>query len=84
MAEAQQQQRVVIFTTPACSWCRRAKQYMAEKQVRFKEIDVSRDEDAARDMMRRTGQMGVPVILVGNRPIVGFNRSELDRLLNLH
>lgn len=77
------QPRVVIFTTPTCSWCRRAKQYLQEKKVRFKEVDVSRDDTAARDLVRMTGQMGVPVILVGSRPIVGFDRAQLDRLLNL-
>jgi glutaredoxin 3 len=75
--------RVVIFTTPTCSWCKRTKAYLTEKGVRFKEVDVSRDERAARDLVRRTGQMGVPVIEVDGRPIVGFNQRELDRLLGL-
>ncbi len=82
-AETPTQPRVVIFTTPTCSWCRRAKQYLQEKKVRFKEVDVSRDQAAARDLVRMTGQMGVPVILVGSRPIVGFDRAQLDRLLTL-
>ncbi len=81
--ETTSQPRVVIFTTPTCSWCRRAKQYLQEKKVRFKEVDVSRDESAARDLVRMTGQMGVPVILVGSRPIVGFDRAQLDRVLTL-
>lgn len=81
--ETAPQPRVVVFTTPTCSWCRRAKQYLQEKKVRFKEVDVSRDQSAARDLVRMTGQMGVPVILVGSRPIVGFDRAQLDRLLNL-
>ena len=77
------QPRVTVFTTPTCSWCRRAKQYLTQQQVRFREVDVSRDPSAARDLVRMTGQMGVPVILVGNRPIVGFDKPQLDRLLNL-
>ena len=75
--------RVVVFTTPTCSWCRRVKQYLKEKKVRFKEVDVTRDKSAAKDMMRRTGQMGVPVTLVNNRPVVGFNKALLDRLLEI-
>jgi glutaredoxin-like YruB-family protein len=74
---------VTVFTTPTCSWCRRAKQYLTQQRVRFREVDVSRDPSAARDLVRMTGQMGVPVILVGNRPIVGFDKPQLDRLLNL-
>jgi glutaredoxin 3 len=78
------QPHVVVFTTPTCSWCRRAKQYLAEQRIRFREVDVSRDASAARDLVRMTGQMGVPVILVGNRPVVGFDKPRLDRLLNLN
>ena len=74
---------MTVFTTPTCSWCRRAKQYLTQQRVRFREVDVSRDPSAARDLVRMTGQMGVPVILVGNRPIVGFDKPQLDRLLNL-
>lgn len=79
----QAQPRVVIFTTPTCPWCRRAKQYLTQQGVRFREVDVTRDPSAARDLVRMTGQTGVPVILVGNRPIVGFDKPQLDRLLNL-
>lgn len=84
VTKTQKQKKVVIFTTPTCSWCRTAKQYLTEKKVRFKEVDVSRDPSAARDLVNRTGQMGVPVILVGNKPIVGFDKAQLDRLLSLH
>lgn len=77
------QPRVVVFTTPTCSWCRRAKQYLSEKKVAFREVDVSVNESAARDLVRMTGQRGVPVILVGGRPVVGFDKPQLDRLLGL-
>ena len=84
MAEiAIKQPRVVVFTTPTCSWCRRTKQYFREQHVRFKEVDVSRDARAAKDMQRMTGQMGVPVILIGSKPIVGFDRPQIDHLLGL-
>ncbi|MCL4539820.1 MAG: NrdH-redoxin [Bacteroidetes bacterium] len=77
------QPKVIIFTTPTCSFCRSAKQYFNEKKVRYTEIDVSRDQRAAMDMMRRTGQMGVPVILINNRPIVGFNKPQINQLLGI-
>ncbi|MCB2199605.1 NrdH-redoxin [bacterium] len=77
------QKKVVLFTTPTCSWCRRTKQYFREQKVRFKEVDVSRDRAAANDIRRMTGQMGVPVILIGNKPIVGFDKPQIDRLLGL-
>ena len=77
------QPKVVIFSTPNCPWCGRAKSYLRQKGIRFKNIDVSRDKAAARDMVRRTGQMGVPVVLIGSRPIVGFNKNLIDRLLGI-
>jgi len=75
--------KVVLFTSPSCSWCRTAKEYLRKNNVYFRSVDVSKDPQAARDMVRRTGQQGVPVILVNNRPVVGFNKSLLDRLLQI-
>jgi glutaredoxin-like YruB-family protein len=75
--------RVVVFTTPTCSWCRRTKTYLRERQVTFREVDVSRDPAAARDLQRRTGQTGVPVIDIDGRTVVGFDRPTIDRLLGL-
>lgn len=78
-----QQPKVIIFSTPTCSFCNAAKRYFREKNVRFTDVDVSRDERAARDMQRRTGQMGVPVILINNKPIVGFDKPRIMKMLNL-
>jgi len=80
----ERQPKVIIFSTPTCSYCNAAKRYFREKSVRFTDVDVSQDESAARDMMRRTGQMGVPVILIDNRPIIGFDRPKIDQLLQLN
>jgi glutaredoxin 3 len=75
--------RVLVFTTPSCPWCVRAKQYLRERNVKFREVDVARDPAAARDLVRRTGQMGVPVVEIDGRPIVGFDKQQIDRLLGL-
>jgi glutaredoxin-like YruB-family protein len=77
------QPKVVIFTTPTCRFCNAAKRYFREKGIRFTDVDVSRDRKAAMDMQRRTGQMGVPVILINNRPIVGFDKPKINRMLNI-
>ena len=76
-----QQPRIVLFSTPTCSWCRRIKEYLRKKKLRFKEIDVSKDRKAAEDMVRKTGQQGVPVILINNRPVVGFDKQKIETLL---
>lgn len=82
MTEARQK-KVVIFTTPTCSWCRAAKTYLKQKKIRFKEVDVSRNPSAAKDLERVSGQRGVPVLLIGNRPVVGFDKPKIDRLLGI-
>lgn len=75
--------KVIVFSTPTCSWCRKIKSYLKENQVKFTNIDVSKDTKAARDMVKKTGQQGVPQMWVNNVPIVGFDKSKIDRLLNL-
>ncbi len=82
-AKRQRQHRVIVFTTPSCPWCNKAKAYLRERRVPFREIDVARDAAAARDLVRRTGQMGVPVVEIDGRPVVGFDRPQIDRLLGL-
>ncbi|RMH64823.1 MAG: NrdH-redoxin [Calditrichaeota bacterium] len=83
MQATQAQPKVIIFTTPTCSFCTAAKRYFREKRVKFREVDVSRNPSAAADMQRRTGQMGVPVILINNRPIVGFDKPKINQMLGL-
>jgi glutaredoxin len=60
-----------------------AKQYFRQKGVKFKDVDVSRDPTAARDTVRRSGQQGVPVIDIGGRIVVGFDRVKIDKYHNL-
>ena len=73
--------RPVIFSTSTCSWCRRAKRYFREQGVSFKEINVERDPAAARDLVKKTGQSGVPVIKIGSTWIVGFDKGRIEREL---
>ena len=75
--------KVVMYSTPTCSYCRLAKAYLNQNKVRYTEIDVSRDQRAAADMVRRSGQSAVPVILIDNRPIVGFDKRKIGRMLGL-
>lgn len=77
------QPRVIVFSTPTCSFCNAAKQYFRQKGIRFNDVDVSRDPVAARDMVRRSGQQGVPVIDIGGKIVVGFDRNKINQLLGL-
>lgn len=83
MSETKHQPKVLVFSTPTCSFCNMAKKYFREKSIKFTDIDVSRDPAAARDMVRRSGQMGVPVIDIGGKIIVGFDRSKINTLLGI-
>ena len=75
--------KVVLFSTSTCSWCRRAKRYFKERRVPFKEVNLERDAEAARDVIRKTGQTGVPVIKISNRWIVGFDKERIEKELRL-
>ncbi|MEA1972382.1 MAG: glutaredoxin domain-containing protein [Candidatus Cloacimonadota bacterium] len=75
--------KVIVFSTPTCAWCRKLKSYLKQNRIRFKDIDVSRDQRAAKDMMRKTGQQGVPQTWINGRPIVGFDKTKIDKMLEL-
>ncbi len=77
------QPKVVVFSTPTCPHCRSAKRYLDKKGIHYTDVDVSRDRRAARDMVRRSGQQGVPQILIDGKLVVGFNRRKIDRLLKM-
>jgi len=74
---------VIVFTTPTCSWCRKVKEYLKKNGQNYKEIDVSRDLAAQKDMIRKSGQQGVPQLWINNVPVVGFDRDKINKLLNL-
>ncbi|MGC8783887.1 MAG: glutaredoxin family protein [Armatimonadota bacterium] len=77
------QPRVIVFSTPNCPYCNMAKRYLRERGIRFRDVDVSRDPAAARDMVRRSGQQGVPVIDINGKIVVGFDRAKINQLLGL-
>ncbi len=74
---------VRVYSTPTCPWCSRVKAYLRDQHIAFTDIDVSRDARAAQDMMRRSGQMGVPQVDIDGQMVVGFDRKRIDQLLGL-
>jgi len=83
MATDKKQPRVLVFTTPSCGYCTKAKSYLKRNGIKFKEIDITRDPDGARDVKRMSGGSSVPVIMVGHRAVIGFDKAKLDRLLDI-
>ena len=73
--------KIIVFGTPTCGWCKKVKDYLSNKGFQYKYIDVSKDDQALRDMQRKTGQMGVPQLWINNKAVVGFDKGKIDRLL---
>jgi len=73
---------VVIYSTPTCPYCKRTKDYLSRKGIPYTDINVAQDREKAKEMIQKSGQMGVPVIIIDdNEIVVGFNQSLLDKLL---
>ncbi len=73
--------QITIYTTPTCPYCKQAKEFLRERKVAFKEIDVAADSAAAQEMIEKTGQLGVPVIEVDGKLLVGFDKKKLEKML---
>ena len=71
-----------IYSTPTCPYCKLAKEYLSSKGISYDDIDVSADQEKAKEMVNISGQMGVPVIVVNDRVIVGFDKEKIDSLLS--
>lgn len=75
--------KVTIYSTPTCPYCLKSKEFFKKNNVEYEEIDVSRNEAALQDMVERSGQMGVPVIEIDGRVVVGFDRPKLSEFLGM-
>lgn len=74
---------VTIYTTPACVYCKATKAFFQEKNVQYIEKDVVTDEKARDEMIQRSGQMGVPVIDIDGKLVIGFDKAKLSELLGI-
>ncbi|KKU78905.1 MAG: Glutaredoxin-like protein, YruB-family [Parcubacteria group bacterium GW2011_GWA2_47_7] len=74
---------VSIYTTETCGYCKMAKEFFHKNNVEFQEFDVGKDLAKRQEMIEKSGQMGVPVIMVESDIIVGFNKPKLQELLNI-
>ena len=69
---------ITVYSTKTCPWCTKVKEYLEGKEVQFEVIDVAADREAAMEMVKKTGQMGVPVTKIGEKYIVGYNPEAID------
>ena len=75
--------KVTVYSTPTCHFCHMAKDYFKEKGVEFEDFDVSSNLEKRKEMLEKSGQMGVPVILIENQIIVGFNKPKIIEILGI-
>jgi len=74
---------VKVFSTPSCSYCATLKEFLRNNNIEFNDIDVSQDETALTEMVKKSGQMSVPVIDIDGETIIGFDKEKVVGLLNI-
>ena len=74
---------VTVYSTPTCTWCTTLKSYLNKNKIRYSDVDISRDPNAARDLQNRTGQTGVPQTEINGNWVVGFDQKKLNELLEI-
>ena len=76
-------QNVTIYSTPSCHYCRLATNFFKPNNIAYTEYDVASDPEKRQEMVKKSGQMGVPVIIIGDELVIGFDQAELTKLLGL-
>lgn len=74
---------VIVYSTPSCHFCHMAKEFFKEKNIAYEDFNVAEDHEKRQEMIQKSGQMGVPVIQIGNNLIVGFNKPKIVELLGI-
>jgi glutaredoxin-like YruB-family protein len=75
--------KVKVYSTPTCPYCNATKEFLKENKIEYDDIDVSKDREAAQEMIEKSGQMGVPVIDINGTIIVGYDRDALKKALKI-
>lgn len=73
--------KIIVYSTKTCPWCKKVKEFLTERNVKFREIDVGADSDAAEEMVEKSGQMGVPVTDINGTIIVGYDKEAIEKAL---
>ena len=75
--------QVTIYSTPTCVYCNAAKKFFAQNNITYTEHDVAADMEKRKEMIEKSGQMGVPVIVIDSEMIIGFNQPKIKQLLGI-
>jgi len=76
--------KIIIYTTPTCAYCKMAKEYFKSKGLEWEEKNVATDVQAQQEMIAKSGQLGVPVIDIDGKIVVGFDRPRINEYLEIH
>lgn len=82
--EEKPRKNVTVYTTPTCSWCTTVKRHLQENGIRYREVNVAADQKAAEEMVRKSGQQGVPQTEINGQIIVGFDKTRINSLLGIN
>lgn len=74
---------VKVYTTNSCPWCVKAKTYLKSKNISFEEFNVQENMEAREEMVKKSNQMGVPVIDIDGTIVIGFDKNSIDTALNI-
>ena len=74
---------VVIYSTPTCHFCQMTKEFFKENNVEYTDYDVSTDAEKRKEMIEKSGQMGVPVVFIDDEMMIGFDKDKLTEALGL-
>ncbi|MFA9397305.1 MAG: glutaredoxin family protein [Clostridiaceae bacterium] len=74
---------IKVYTSPTCPWCTKAKGYLKSKDIEFENIDVSTDREGAAEMVKLSGQRGVPVLNINGKIIIGFDKEAIDKEISI-
>ena len=75
--------KVKVYSTPTCPYCFTLKEFLKEHNIEFEDIDVSQNKKELEEMVKKSGQMGVPVVDIDGQIVVGFDREKICQLLNI-
>lgn len=74
---------VKIYTSPACPYCFTLREFLKEKGIEFEEVDVSKDEKARDEMIKKSGKLEAPIVEIDGQIVVGFDKEKIVKLLHI-
>lgn len=75
--------KIKIYSTPTCPYCVTLKEFLKEKGIAFEDVNVAQDARAREEMIHKSGQMGVPVVDIDGKIVIGFDKEKISKLLNI-